>query len=88
MESSNVLGSTSVTASNLVSADSSVASNGSLDDEVDEGTIKVKKKDEPQVYCKIEIIAIIFDKFLLQKLCILLFRLKKNRWCQRRTVIN
>lgn len=46
------MGTTSVTASNLVSADSSVASNGSLDEELEEGTIKVKKKDETQVYFK------------------------------------
>ncbi|KAI9577271.1 hypothetical protein GQX74_012980 [Glossina fuscipes] len=46
LESSNLLGSTSVSASNMASADSSVASTGSLDDDVEENTTKVKKKEE------------------------------------------
>ncbi|XP_073815334.1 homeobox proposcipedia isoform X2 [Musca autumnalis] len=44
--SSNLLGSTTVSASNMVSADSSVASSGSLDDDMEEAPIKVKKKDD------------------------------------------
>ncbi|XP_061399182.1 homeotic protein proboscipedia-like, partial [Musca vetustissima] len=46
--SSNLLGSTTVSASNMVSADSSVASSGSLDDDLEEAPIKVKKKDQDQ----------------------------------------
>ncbi|XP_013106633.2 homeotic protein proboscipedia [Stomoxys calcitrans] len=46
--SSNLLGSTTVSASNMVSADSSVASSGSLDDDLEEAPIKVKKKDDQQ----------------------------------------
>uniref|UniRef100_A0A1A9VNS1 Uncharacterized protein n=1 Tax=Glossina austeni TaxID=7395 RepID=A0A1A9VNS1_GLOAU len=37
---------TNVSASNMASADSSVASTGSLNDEVEESTTKVKKKEE------------------------------------------
>ncbi|XP_033149813.1 homeotic protein proboscipedia isoform X3 [Drosophila busckii] len=44
--SSNLLGSTTVSASNVISADSSVASSVSLDEDIDESPIKVKKKDE------------------------------------------
>ncbi|KAH8417227.1 hypothetical protein KR222_006835 [Zaprionus bogoriensis] len=44
--SSNLLGSTTVSASNVISADSSVASSVSLDEDLDESPIKVKKKDE------------------------------------------
>ncbi|XP_030565121.1 homeotic protein proboscipedia [Drosophila novamexicana] len=43
--SSNLLGSTTVSASNVISADSSVASSVSLDEDIDESPIKVKKKD-------------------------------------------
>jgi len=44
--SSNLLGSTTVSASNVISADSSVASSVSLDEDLDESPIKVKKKDD------------------------------------------
>lgn len=44
--SSNLLGSTTVSASNVISADSSVASSVSLDEDIEESPIKVKKKDE------------------------------------------
>ncbi|XP_032592998.1 homeotic protein proboscipedia isoform X2 [Drosophila grimshawi] len=44
--SSNLLGSTTVSASNVISADSSVASSVSLDEDIDESPIKVKKKDD------------------------------------------
>ncbi|XP_058984629.1 homeotic protein proboscipedia isoform X2 [Musca domestica] len=47
--SSNLLGSTTVSASNMVSADSSVASSGSLDDDLEEAPIKVKKKDDQHI---------------------------------------
>ncbi|XP_075148256.1 homeobox proposcipedia isoform X2 [Haematobia irritans] len=47
--SSNLLGSTTVSASNMVSADSSVASSGSLDDDIEETPIKVKKKDDQHI---------------------------------------
>ncbi|XP_068154347.1 homeotic protein proboscipedia isoform X2 [Drosophila tropicalis] len=51
--SSNLLGSTTVSASNVISADSSVASSVSLDDDIEESSpIKVKKKDESQVIKK------------------------------------
>ncbi|XP_034487262.1 homeotic protein proboscipedia isoform X4 [Drosophila innubila] len=44
--SSNLLGSTTVSASNVISADSSVASSVSLDEDIEESPIKVKKKDD------------------------------------------
>ncbi|KAH8381652.1 hypothetical protein KR093_010280 [Drosophila rubida] len=44
--SSNLMGSTTVSASNVISADSSVASSVSLDEDIDESPIKVKKKDD------------------------------------------
>ncbi|TMW41332.1 hypothetical protein DOY81_013588, partial [Sarcophaga bullata] len=49
--SSNLMGSTTVSGSNMVSADSSVASSGSLDDDIiEECPInKVKKKDEQHI---------------------------------------
>lgn len=47
--SSNLLGSTTVSASNVISADSSVASSVSLDEDIEESPIKVKKKEEGQV---------------------------------------
>ncbi|XP_041565426.1 homeotic protein proboscipedia isoform X3 [Drosophila elegans] len=51
--SSNLLGSTTVSASNVISADSSVASSVSLDEDIEESSpIKVKKKDEGQVIKK------------------------------------
>ncbi|XP_026850488.1 homeotic protein proboscipedia isoform X2 [Drosophila persimilis] len=51
--SSNLLGSTTVSASNVISADSSVASSVSLDEDIEESSpIKVKKKDENQVIKK------------------------------------
>ncbi|KAH8347348.1 hypothetical protein KR059_009571 [Drosophila kikkawai] len=51
--SSNLLGSTTVSASNVISADSSVASSVSLDEDIEESSpIKVKKKDDGQVIKK------------------------------------
>ncbi|KAI8045884.1 hypothetical protein M5D96_002073, partial [Drosophila gunungcola] len=51
--SSNLMGSTTVSASNVISADSSVASSVSLDEDIEESSpIKVKKKDEGQVIKK------------------------------------
>ncbi|KAM7360170.1 homeobox proposcipedia isoform 3-T3 [Cochliomyia hominivorax] len=48
--SSNLCGSNAVSGSNMVSADSSVASSGSLDDDIEEGPInKVKKKDDQHI---------------------------------------
>jgi len=48
--SSNLMGSTTVSASNVISADSSVASSVSLDEDIEESSpIKVKKKDDGQV---------------------------------------
>nr|AAX33663.1 Dbuz\pb-PD [Drosophila buzzatii] len=44
--SSNLLGSSTVSASNVISADSSVASSVSLDEDIGENPIKVKKKDD------------------------------------------
>ncbi|XP_023165283.2 homeotic protein proboscipedia isoform X1 [Drosophila hydei] len=44
--SSNLLGSSTVSASNVISADSSVASSVSLDEDIEESPIKVKKKDD------------------------------------------
>nr|NP_476669.3 proboscipedia, isoform A [Drosophila melanogaster]P31264.2 RecName: Full=Homeotic protein proboscipedia [Drosophila melanogaster]AAD19802.1 homeodomain protein [Drosophila melanogaster]AAF54089.3 proboscipedia, isoform A [Drosophila melanogaster] len=51
--SSNLMGSTTVSASNVISADSSVASSVSLDEDIEESSpIKVKKKDDGQVIKK------------------------------------
>ncbi|XP_026831929.1 homeotic protein proboscipedia [Drosophila erecta] len=50
--SSNLMGSTTVSASNVISADSSVASSVSLDEDIEESPIKVKKKDDGQVIKK------------------------------------
>ncbi|KAH8335975.1 hypothetical protein KR074_002564 [Drosophila pseudoananassae] len=50
--SSNLLGSTTVSASNVISADSSVASSVSLDEDIEESPIKVKKKEEGQIIKK------------------------------------
>ncbi|XP_037828496.1 homeotic protein proboscipedia isoform X2 [Lucilia sericata] len=48
--SSNLCGSNAVSGSNMVSADSSVASSGSLDDDIEDGPInKVKKKDDQHI---------------------------------------
>uniref|UniRef100_A0A6P4FFQ7 Homeotic protein proboscipedia-like n=1 Tax=Drosophila rhopaloa TaxID=1041015 RepID=A0A6P4FFQ7_DRORH len=47
------MGSTTVSASNVISADSSVASSVSLDEDIEDSSpIKVKKKDEGQVIKK------------------------------------
>ncbi|XP_017046698.1 LOW QUALITY PROTEIN: homeotic protein proboscipedia [Drosophila ficusphila] len=51
--SSNLMGSTTVSASNVISADSSVASSVSLDEDLEDSSpIKVKKKDDGQVIKK------------------------------------
>ncbi|XP_017471466.1 PREDICTED: homeotic protein proboscipedia [Rhagoletis zephyria] len=50
--SSNLLGSSTVSASNLISADSSVASSVSYEEDPDESPIKVKKKDDGQIVKK------------------------------------
>ncbi|XP_037944254.1 homeotic protein proboscipedia-like [Teleopsis dalmanni] len=50
--SSNLLGSTTTTTANVISADSSVASSISLDDDIEDSPIKVKKKDDSHIIKK------------------------------------
>ncbi|XP_037955395.1 homeotic protein proboscipedia [Teleopsis dalmanni] len=50
--SSNLLGSTTTTTANVISADSSVASSISLDDDMEDSPIKVKKKDDSHIIKK------------------------------------
>jgi len=71
--SSNLLGSTTVSASNVISADSSVASSVSLDEDIEESPIKVKKKDDSHNQVNNLLRISVFSLKLKKKLRLIIF---------------